>query len=71
MPRTPATTPKPVIDLLYRNIGDILEQPDMVKQLFELGAEPGGNTPDNFAQQIATDVEKWRKVVKTTGVKVD
>jgi tripartite-type tricarboxylate transporter receptor subunit TctC len=67
----PAATPKPVIDLLYRNIGDILKQPDMVKQLFELGAEPGGNTPDNFAQQIASDVEKWRKVVKATGVKVD
>jgi tripartite-type tricarboxylate transporter receptor subunit TctC len=67
----PAGTPKPVIDALYKNIGDILRQPDMVKQLFELGAEPGGNTPEAFARYIAADVEKWTRVVAATGVKVE
>ena len=67
----PAGTPKPVVDLLYKNIGDILKQPDMVKQLFELGAEPGGNTPEAFARYIAADVEKWTRVVAATGVKVE
>jgi tripartite-type tricarboxylate transporter receptor subunit TctC len=67
----PAGTPKPVVDLLYRNISDILKQPDMVKQLFELGAEPGGNTPEAFARYIAADVEKWTRVVAATGVKVE
>lgn len=67
----PASTPKPVVDLLYKNIGDILKQPDMVKQLFELGAEPGGNTPEAFARYIAADVEKWTRVVAATGVKVE
>ena len=67
----PAATPKPVIDLLYRNISDILKQAAVVKQLFDLGAEPGGNTPEAYARQIVTDVEKWRKVVATTGVKVE
>jgi tripartite-type tricarboxylate transporter receptor subunit TctC len=67
----PAGTPKTVIDVLYRNIGDILKQPEMVKQLFELGAEPGGNTPEAFARYIATDVEKWTRVVAATGVRVE
>jgi len=67
----PAATPAPVVDLLYRNIADILKQPDMVKQLFELGAEPGGNTPDAFARYIAADVEKWIRVVAATGIKVE
>ena len=67
----PATTPKPVIDLLYRNISDILKQAEVVKQLFDLGAEPGGNTPEAYARQIVADVEKWRKVVEMTGVKVE
>ena len=67
----PAGTPKPVVDLLYKNISDILKQPDMVKQLFELGAEPGGNTPEAFARYIAADVEKWTRVVAATGVKVE
>ena len=67
----PAGTPKRVIDLLYKNISDILKQADVTKQLHELGAEPGGNTPEAYARQIAADVEKWRKVVAATGVKVE
>jgi tripartite-type tricarboxylate transporter receptor subunit TctC len=41
------------------------------KQMLELGAEPGGNTPDAFGKQIAAEVEKWKKVVAITGVKVE
>ncbi len=67
----PAGTPKPVIDALYANIADILKQPDVVKQLFDLGAEPGGNSPEAYARQIAADVEKWKKVVAATGVKAE
>jgi len=67
----PAGTPKPVIDALYANIAAILKQPEVVKQLFDLGAEPGGNTPEAYARQIAADVEKWRKVVAATGVKAE
>ena len=67
----PAGTPKPVIDALYKNIADILRQPEVAKQLFDLGAEPGGNTPEAYARQIAADVEKWKKVVAATGVKAE
>jgi tripartite-type tricarboxylate transporter receptor subunit TctC len=67
----PAGTPKPVIDTLYMNIAAILKQPEVVKQLFDLGAEPGGNTPEAYARQIGADVEKWKKVVAATGVKAE
>ena len=67
----PAGTPKAVIDALYGNVAAILKQPEVVKQLFELGAEPGGNTPEAYAKQIAADVEKWKKVVAATGVKAE
>ena len=67
----PAGTPKPVIDTLYRAIGEILKQPDVAKQLLELGAEPAANGPDAFGRQIADEVEKWKKVVAATGVKAE
>ena len=67
----PAGTPKPVIDILYRAVGDILKQPDVAKQLLELGAEPAANGPDAFGRQIADEVEKWKKVVAATGVKAE
>jgi tripartite-type tricarboxylate transporter receptor subunit TctC len=67
----PAGTPKAVIDALYRGASAMLKQPDVQKQMLELGAEPGGNTPDAFGKQIAAEVEKWKKVVAVTGVKVE
>ena len=67
----PAGTPKPVIDALYRAIAELLKQPDVAKQLLELGAEPAANGPDAFGRQIADEVEKWKKVVAATGVKAE
>ena len=67
----PAGTPKAVVDTLYSNISAILKSPGMDKQLLDLGAEVGGNTPEAYAAQIVSDVEKWRKVVAVTGAKVE
>ncbi len=67
----PAHTPKAIVDTLYTNIAAILKSPGIDKQLLDLGAEPGGNTPEAYAKQIAADVEKWRKVVAVTGAKAE
>jgi tripartite-type tricarboxylate transporter receptor subunit TctC len=67
----PAGTPKPVVDALYKAVGAMLRQPEVQKQMLELGAEPGGNSPDAFAKQVAAEVDKWKKVVAVTGVKVE
>jgi tripartite-type tricarboxylate transporter receptor subunit TctC len=67
----PAGTPKTAIDTLYRAISTALKQPELQKQMLDLGAEPGGNPPEDFARQIAAEIEKWRKVVAATGVKVE
>jgi tripartite-type tricarboxylate transporter receptor subunit TctC len=67
----PAGTPAPVVDTLYRSIAAMLRQPEVQKQMLELGAEPVANPPEAFARQIAAEVEKWKKVVAATGVKVE
>jgi tripartite-type tricarboxylate transporter receptor subunit TctC len=67
----PAGTPAPVVDTLYRAIAAMLRQPEVQKQMLELGAEPVANPPEAFARQIAAEVEKWKKVVAATGVKVE
>jgi len=67
----PAATPKPVVDLLQRHVAAILHLPEVEKQFFEQGAQPSGNTPDEFAKMIAGELQKWAKVVATTGVKLE
>lgn len=67
----PAGTPRPIIDRLNREIGKILSMPDVKEKLAGLGAEVIGNSPQQFATAIKTDVEKWKRVVVETGAKAE
>lgn len=67
----PAATPKPVVELLQRHVAAILRLPEVEKMLLEQGAEPGGNSPEEFAKMIANELQKWAKVAATTGVKLE
>ena len=65
----PGGTPKPVVDRLQREVAAILKLPEVEKQFFELGAEPGGMSPEDFGRYISADRDKWAKV-GATGVKL-
>lgn len=39
------------------------------KRFVSSGAEPVGNTPEEFAARIRADIEKWGRVVRTAGIK--
>jgi tripartite-type tricarboxylate transporter receptor subunit TctC len=67
----PAGTPQPVIDKLHDHIVQALADPAMRARLADLGAEPVGSTPQEFASFIRAEAEKWAKVVKEAGVKLE
>lgn len=66
----PAGTPRPVIDLLYREVVEALKKPDVIERLATQGGnELVGNTPEEFAQVIKNDLAKYAKLVKAAGIK--
>jgi tripartite-type tricarboxylate transporter receptor subunit TctC len=65
----PAGTPKEIATLLYRRVTDIIAQPAMKEQLSELGFQPVGNTPEEFAAQIRADVVKRAKLIHDAGIR--
>lgn len=67
----PAGTPKAVIDRLQAEVNAALRQPDVVSRLTELGAEPAGGTPREFAALIKADAERLGRVIKEAGVRLD
>ena len=67
----PAGTPKAVLDTLQSAVAQAVQQPEVARQLRDLGAEPVANKPEAFARDIAADVEKWRKVVQATRVRLE
>jgi len=67
----PAKTPKDIIYKLNAEIVKILHKPDVRQRFFELGAEPVGNTPEEFAAYIQAEIVKWSKVVKDSGARAN
>ena len=67
----PAGTPKVVLDTLQTAVAQAVRDPEVTRQLRSLGAEPVASRPEAFAQQIRADVDKWRGVVKATGVTLE
>jgi len=67
----PAGTPVDVVKRLNTEIVKIINMPDVREKLVGLGAEPVGNTPDEFAALVKGEVVKWAAVVKQSGARVD
>jgi tripartite-type tricarboxylate transporter receptor subunit TctC len=67
----PAGTPGDIVHKLSQTIAASLQAPEMKERLSSQGAEPVGNTPEQFAATIQSEIAKWAKVVKASGAKLD
>ena len=67
----PKKTPPEVIEKLNKEVNAVLAEPEIRKRLIELGGEPLIGTPEAFGAMIAAETEKWEKVVKFSGAKVE
>ena len=67
----PVNTPKPIVEKLSAETARILKLADVNKRISELGAEPVGSTPQQYAAFIQSEIVKWRKVIKDAGVRLE
>jgi tripartite-type tricarboxylate transporter receptor subunit TctC len=66
----PRKTPPPIVDALNKTINDAIAEPAIKARLLDLGGlVMPPNSPADFAKFIATDTEKWVKVVKFANLK--
>ena len=63
----PKGTPRPIIDRLNKTINEALADPGVQAKLAELGGTLIPGTPEDFGKVIASETDKWAKVVKATG----
>jgi len=67
----PAGTPQPIVDKVAADVAKVLAMPDVRKRLMDIGLEPVGNTPAQFAAIVRNDHAKWGKVIRDANIKLD
>jgi tripartite-type tricarboxylate transporter receptor subunit TctC len=67
----PANLPQPILTRLHEELVKILNQPDVRSRIESDGSEPVGSSPEDFRRFMRADMDKWAKLVKESGAKLD
>ncbi len=67
----PGATPRAIVMKLYQQIAASLRTPDMRAKLSAQGLDAVGSSPQQFAAYIRDEIDKWTKVVKSSGARVE
>jgi tripartite-type tricarboxylate transporter receptor subunit TctC len=67
----PAGTPKAIVTRLHDAIVQILKTPQAQERYTNVGAEIRYNSPEEFQALIRSELAKWAKVVKATGIRME
>jgi tripartite-type tricarboxylate transporter receptor subunit TctC len=67
----PAGTPRPVIDVLHRELVRAFNAPDVKAQVTATGSYIAADTPEEFAAFIRAENQKWGKVIRDANIKPD
>ncbi|MGE5525628.1 MAG: tripartite tricarboxylate transporter substrate binding protein [Rhodospirillaceae bacterium] len=67
----PAKMGKPLVTKLNTDMVNIIRQPDVKDRILSDGSEPVGNSPEEFRKYLLADLDKWTKLVKQSGAKLD
>lgn len=67
----PAGTPREIVTRLNTEINKLMNSPDTKKALYDAGVEVAPSTPEAMSEYMAQELERWGKVVKETGIKLE
>jgi tripartite-type tricarboxylate transporter receptor subunit TctC len=67
----PAGTPAPIVARLNAEVSAALNDPDIKSRMRNLGVEPAASSVDEFDAYIKSETQKWAKVIKSAGTKIE
>jgi len=67
----PAGTPPAIIQKINAELVKAMAAPDMIEKLRQLGSDPGGDTPEHFGAFVRAELDKYAKLIKKSGIKVE
>ena len=67
----PAGVPRPIIDRLNGLVQQIIKDPEVIKRYNDLGFVMTGSTPEAYVEKLKFETDRWTKVVKDNGIKIE
>lgn len=67
----PKGTPKPIVALLNKALQKSLQKPEVQARLAQNGYEPEGGAPEHMSERVASDLARWRTVIRDANVKTN
>jgi tripartite-type tricarboxylate transporter receptor subunit TctC len=67
----PSATPRDLVKRISADIGRALQAPELKARMQEAGMSPSADTPEQFDAYIRAEIDKWGKVVRASGAKLD
>jgi len=67
----PAGMPKDLVKKIHADVLSIIRRPDFQERLTQDALDTVGNTPEEFAAQISTDLNSWAKLMKSVNIKLE
>lgn len=67
----PPNMARPLVTRLHTEIVNILNRPDTRDRIVADGSEPVGSSPEEFRKFLLANLDKWAKVVKLSGAKLE
>jgi tripartite-type tricarboxylate transporter receptor subunit TctC len=64
-------TPRELVQRISSDVSKAVKSSDLTERMTQLGMEPVGSTPEQFDALIRSEIEKWARVVKISGAKID
>jgi len=67
----PAGTPPAIVSKIQKEVANYLKTPAAVERMKSLGAEAVGSDPETFRKFVLSEMDRWGKVVRAAGLKLD
>jgi tripartite-type tricarboxylate transporter receptor subunit TctC len=67
----PAGTPAPIAEKLHKAVIDVLKEDDVKRRFVDVGVQPVGSTPAEFAEFLKKEDAKWAEVIRKGNIKLD